>query len=274
MLWLFLALAGVVACLLLFVLLRGCGGAKEWVPATKATGDWTAGLQVFGPQTQVEETWQNDCQSAAGTVRQATCVLRPTGEFNAQPSDTYEEYAFNLYWEETAQQVYEAQGIDFVTTTLGGDERVEGGRRLVSQERLKQDTCRQTEYTVWANDPQNSSQEIEVYLYDCEVWNRVAEYDQVQAPWCGCEMVALVPLPAETGHGTGLQVIWPAAIVPPGGRGDQTFEGAVTFTAGDGQYSLAVHTQDPDQYRAWLTGEYYLGIKDGRAVQVTDNPPK
>ncbi len=272
-----IALIAACACIALVVLLlalRSCGGAQEWVPATQVTGNWTAGVQLFAPQVQTRETWQSGCTGAQGIVQQATCVLRPTGQFKDQPSRTYDEYVANSYYDETWSKTYDAQGTDFVVTQLGGGDRVENVQRLVSKEYLKDDTCQQTEFTVWVDDPQNSAQQVEVYLYDCEVWQNVTVYDSEQAPWCQCLVSVLAPMPVQSAQGTGLQVAYPTLLIPEGGKSEQSFEASVTFVGGDGKYSLVRTTSDPAKYRDWLTTPYYLGIRDGRVVNLSTQPQK
>jgi len=270
----FIVAAAVIACIVLIVVLRSCTRAKEWVPASQVTGNWTAGVQLFAPQVQTNETWQADCQGRQGIVQQATCALKPTDQFNGQPTRTYDEYAFNSYYDETWLKTYDAQGTEFVKSELGGDDRIENNQRLVSKEYLKNDTCQQAQYTVWVDDPQNSTQQVEVYLYDCEIWQRVSVYDAVQAPWCQCQVTVLAPMPVQTSQGTGLQVTWPAVSIPAGGNSQQSFQGSATFVGGDGQYTLTQTTTDPAQYRDWLTTSYYLGIRDGKAVTLSTEPKK
>jgi hypothetical protein len=272
-----IALAAAGACIALLVLvlaLRSCRGAEEWVPASPVTGNWTAGLQLFAPQVQTRETWQEGCTSARGIVQQATCVLKPTGQFKDQPARTYEEYVANSYYDETWSKTYDAQGTDFVVTQLGGSDWVENNQRLVSKEYLKADTCQQTEYTVWVDDPQSSTQQVEVYLNDCEVWQTVTVYDSEQAAWCQCLVTVLVPEPVQTSQGTGLQVQWPTLLIPEGGKSEQSFEASVTFVGGDGQLKLTRTTSDPAQYRDWLTTPYYLGVRDGKVVTLSAQPQK
>jgi hypothetical protein len=270
----FIVVAAVIACLVLIVVLRSCTRAREWVPASQVTGNWTAGVQLLVPQVQTNETWQASCQSAQGIVQQATCVLKPTGQFNDQPTRTYDEFAVNSYYDETWRKTYDAQGTEFVTTELGGDDRIENNQRLVSKEYLKDGTCQQTQYTVWVDDPQDSTQQIEVYLYDCEVWEQVSVYDSAQAPWCQCQVTVLAPMPVQTVQGTGLQVTYPTLLIPQGGKAEQSFQASVTFVGGDGQYTLTQTTNDPAQYRDWLTTPYYLGIRDGKAVNLSTEPKK
>ena len=270
----FVAVVALIACILLFMLMRSCGRTDEWVEATSARGSWTTSVQLFAPQVQTRETWQTACTGSQGIVQQATCVVMPTGKFLSQPSRTYDEYAFNSYYDETQQKTYEAQGMEFVVSDLGGGERVVDNQRLVSKEYLRTDTCQQTEYTIWVDDPLDSTQEVEVYLQDCEVWQNVTVYDSEQAPWCTCLVTVLVPAAQETSQGAGLQVSYPTLLIPEGGKSEQSFEASVTFSGGDGRYSLTQTTTDPAQYRDWLTTTYYLGLRDGKAVRLSKQPQK
>jgi hypothetical protein len=266
------AVVALIACIVLFLLMQRCGSADEWVQASQVTGRWTTAVQLYAPQVQTRQTWQTSCTGNQGIVQQATCVLQPTGQYQDQPSRTYDEYAFNSYYEETSGKVYEAQGTEFVVTLLGGTTREENNQRLVSKEYLKNDTCQQTPYTVWVDDPQDSTQEIEVYLSDCEVWQTVTVYDSETAPWCQCLVTVVVATAQESSQGAGLQVNYPILLVPQGGKSEQSFEGSVTFVGGDGQYTLTQTTSDPAQYEAWLTTPYYLGIRDGRAAKLSKTP--
>jgi hypothetical protein len=264
----------VIACILLFTLLRGCGGTEEWVPVSRSTGDWTAGMVVYGPQVSLRPAFEADCQKQGWPVQAETCIQKDTGTYNDQEVQKYEEYADNTYFEETWSQVYEAQGTEFVTTSLGGGDRWEGNLHYVWVEKLKQDTCQQTNYTVWVDNAQDRTQQDEVYLFDCEVWNDTTVTERVydQAAWCQCEVTALAVVSQISSGGKGSEVDWPQADVPAGGRSEESFTGRVTFTGGD--YTLTTTTTDPEQYRDWLTSPYYLGIRAGRAVEVTKSPPQ
>jgi hypothetical protein len=271
--WVFVAVGGVLAFVLLFVVLRGCGGAKEWVPVSHVSGKWTTGVVIYAPQVTVQEAWQSECQSQGWPVRADACALRDAATYTDRQTRTYQEYAANTYFEEMSEQVYRAQDTEFVTTSLGGGDRWEGDLHYIWREILKRDTCQQTNYTVWIEDPQDPSLESEVYLFDCEVWNDYTVYQRVydQAMWCPCEVTTLVTIGRLSSEGSGGEVAWPLADVPAGGRSEGSFAGSVTFTGGD--YTFTATTQDQAQYLDWLTGPYYLGVAGGRAVQLTKNPP-
>ena len=275
LLWVFIAIVAVIACLAIVVLVRGGGGAEEWVPVTHVSGDWTAGVTVFGPQVAIEQRWQIDCPNSGNTLLQsATCVMRDTSTYQDQPVDDHTEYAYNIYYEETSSQVYEAQGTEFATTSLRSDDHWEGNRHTVTVEELDKESCTQTEYTVWVEDPSNTAQEIEVYLSDCEVWNHVTVTERVyeQAPWCQCQVTTMAGLGQLSDQGTGLSITWPQPTVPTGGHTEQSFSGRVTFVGGDYTYSLT--TEDWNQYQGYLTGQYYIGVRNKKPLAVTDNPPQ
>ncbi len=267
-------LIGVFVCIVIVLLLTlSRGGAKEWVKVTRADGEWTATMTVFGPQVKIEERWQNDCTNdPACQVRADSCILKDSTTYNDKKVDEYDEYAYNLYYEETYQKVYEARGTEFTVTELKSDDWWKENFHYVRVEELDRDSCTLTNYTVWVDDPQNKSQEVEVYLSDCEVWDHITVYERVydQKPWCQCEVTVLAQMGQQTAQGTGLDVRWPNPAVPSGGRIEQSFEGKVTFLGGD--YTFTTTTRDLSQYQDYLTGQYYIGLKDGRPVTVRKNP--
>jgi hypothetical protein len=58
----------------------------------------------------------------ASVVRaDSSCVLRDTEQYRDNVVDEYDEYAYDIYYDETWSQVYEAQGTEFVTSQLGTD---------------------------------------------------------------------------------------------------------------------------------------------------------
>jgi len=270
-------LVGAFVCLALILLSTTLfrGRTREWVEATRANGEWMTVTTVFGPQLRLEERWQADCTNdPACQVRPGTCILKDSSTYNDRLVDEYDEYAYNLYYEETYQQLYEARGTEFTVTSLGGDDWWEGNRHFVKQERLDQDTCQLTNYTVWVDDPQDKSQEVEVYLSDCEVWDHVTVYERVydRQLWCQCDVTVLMQIGQQSAQGTGLDVRWPDPAVPAGGRSERSFQGKVTFLGSD--YTFTVTTQELSRYQDYLTGQYYIGLKDGRPVTVSNPPPK
>lgn len=248
---------------------------EEWVKATQATGEWTTTVTVLGPQVTTEERWEADCNAQAdATVRAGTCVLKDSGKYNDTQVDEYEEYAYDIYYEETYAQVYEAEGADFVITDLKADDWWEENLHYVLAETLDQDSCTLTDYAVWVDDPQNQAQEIEVYLSECEVWDHVTAYERVyeQQNWCQCDVTTLAQVGVESQDGSGANIRWPQPFVPQGGQTQQSFRGKVTFLGDD--YIYTTTTQDLSQYQDYLTSQYYIGLRDGEAVTINKNPPK
>ena len=263
-----------IVILVLVLVLGGRGGAEEWVKATRADGSWTTSVNVFGPQVAVEERWEADCiDDPLGTVRAGTCVLRDTQSYEDEVVDEYEEFAYDIYYEETWNRIYQAQGTEFAVTTLGTDEWREDDLHYALEEELDRDSCIYSSYTLWVDDPDDMSQEMEVYLSECEVWDHVMVSRRVyeQQPWCQCDVTTLVPLGELDEQGAGARVLWPSADVPAGGRTEQAFRGQVTFLGDD--YRYTVTTSDPAEYERYLAGDYYIGVRDGKPVAISANPP-
>jgi hypothetical protein len=224
---------------------RSCFGPKAepstYLPAT-AEGSWTTTVELVGSQ-QIDESTE-------------------------QVVDDYDEYAYNIYYEETEAKVYEAAGDAFAVTQL--NERKdwwEGDLHYFSEEWLDKETCQYTNYTVWITDPEDTDYEIEVVLSECEVWDHVVVRERISE---GGEP-AVVP-GTLTLQGVGAAVEWPAAVAPAGGRLEREFEGTVIFRA-DGA-KRTVTTTDVDQYVRYLTVPYYLGLdEDGKVVDLTDKAP-
>lgn len=249
------------------------GGTDEWVKATRANGAWTTTVTVYGPQVAVQEAWETECQNnPSGTVRTATCVLRDATTYTDKVVDDYEEYAYNIYYDETWARTYQSQGTSFVVTGLGADDWWEENLHYTRVEELDKDSCQYTQYTVWVDDRQNSTQEIEVFLSECEVWDHVVveERNYDQKAWCQCDVVTLVQASQESGQGTGLDVRWPEPYVPTGGKTERTFQGQVTFLGSD--YTYTTSTDELPRYQDLLTSQYYIGIRDDKAVTVSKNP--
>lgn len=266
--------AGLALVLILLLVLSRGGGTQQWVPAARADGSWTTKVVVFGPQVSVVEGWQADCANKPNaTLRSETCTLRDSDRYQDNVVDQYEEFAFNIYHEESWDKVYQAQGTEFVPTSLGGDDRWEGNRHTTRQEQLDKGTCTQSNYTVWVDDPNDTAQEVEVYLSECEVWNQVTVTERVyeQQPWCQCAVTSIVPLGQVSEQGAGSGIVWPASRAPSDGRTEQEFSGQVTFVGED--YRYTVTTADPNEYERLLTGQYYIGVKGDRPVGISDTPP-
>lgn len=247
--------------------------ADEWVPVSRADGQWTATVKILGPQATREERWEADCRAEPlATLQAGTCVLKQTERYDDQVVDDYEEYAYNIYYEETYQQVYEAQGTEFVVTSLGSDDWWEENLHYVLEEELDTASCQYTEYTTWVDDPDDTAQEMEVYLSECEVWDHVVVYERVyeQANWCGCDLITLVEVGQEVEQGSGASIRWPQPAVPAGGRSEQSFQATVTFLGDD--YAYTTTTDDVATYQDYLTGQYYIGLDNGEPFRVSKNP--
>ncbi|MGD8624319.1 MAG: hypothetical protein PVF47_19570 [Anaerolineae bacterium] len=260
-----------VCVMVLFTILGG--GADEWVEATSVRGEWITELTVLAPEVQVEARWQEECiDEPNGAVRAGSCTLRATDEYEETPVDEYEEYAYNIYYEETEDQVYEAQGLEFEPVTLGSDDWWEGDLHYTTQEELDRESCTWTEYTTWIDDPDDSSLEIEVYLAECEVWDHVVvtQREYKQANWCQCELTSLVEVDQQSLEGSGPEVRWPDLAVPQDGSSERAFSAQVTFQGDD--YVYTTQTTDLEQYRDYMTGRYYIGLKDDKAVTVSQQP--
>jgi hypothetical protein len=273
--WLILGgLAAVLICLVaFFAFLLGNNRADDWVKVSRANGEWTTIVTVLGPQVTVEERWQADCQQdPQGTVQAGTCVLKDTDEYQDTVVDEYEEYAYHIYYEETYAQVYEASGTEFVETRLQNDDWWQEDLHYVLEEELDRESCVYTSYTVWVDDRQDSTQEVEVYLSECEVWDHVTVYERIyeQAAWCQCDVTNLVQIGVQREEGTGGDVRWPQPRVPAGGRTERAFEGEVTFLGDDWGYTVT--TEDVAQYQDYLSQEYYIGLKDGKPIKVRRRP--
>ncbi len=268
-------LVGAFVCLALILLSTTLfrGRTREWVEATRANGEWMTVTTVFGPQVKSEERWQEDCTNdPACKVQPGSCLMKDSTTYHDKKVDEYQEYAYNIYYEETYQKVYEAQGTAFVVTELKSDDWWQENLHYIRVEELDRDRCTLTNYTVWVDDPQNTSQEVEVYLSDCEVWDHVTVFERVydKKPWCRCDVTVLAQMGQQRAQGTGLDVRWPDPAVPAGGRSERSFQGRVTFLGGD--YTFTVTTQVVGLYRDYLTGQYYIGLKNGRPVAVDKGP--
>jgi len=274
--WIPIGLGAVFLCfVIVIIVLTLRGGADEWVEVTRADGSWTTTVTRFGPQVNIVERWETDCTNdPSGVVQAGTCILKDTAVYHDTVVDDYEEYAYNIYYEETWDKVYQAQGTEFSIISLGSDDWWEGNLHHRRQEELDRDSCQYTNYTVWVDDRQDSTQEIEVYLAECEVWDHIVVEERVyeQQPWCQCGVTTLVQVGTENLQGTGAGVRWPQPLVPAGGKAEQSFQGQVTFQGDDYQYTTT--TGDLDQYLDYMSGAYYIGLRDGKAVTVSRNPGK
>jgi hypothetical protein len=263
----------IVACLVLFLVVALGSGTDDWVEATRANGTWTSTLVVLGPQVKVEEQWETDCTGDANAVvRAGSCIQKAANTYQDSVVEDYDEFAYEIYYDETWDQPYQAQGTEFVPISLGSDDWWEGNLHYTRKESLERESCQITSYAVWVNDPNDTSQELEVYLSQCEVWDHVVVQERVydQKLWCLCDVTMLVQIGQQTEQGVGSNVLWPNPTVPAGGKTQSAFKGQVTFLGGD--YSYTVTTDDLSQYQDFLSGPYYIGLKDGKPVTVSKNP--
>jgi hypothetical protein len=261
---------GIVTVIVIMVIFALGRRPKEWVPVTRASGSWETTVTVFGPQATLQNLWQTECAaSPTSRVRAETCVQADTGR--EQVVGQRDEFAYEIYYEETWSQVYQAQGIEFTVTELGSDDYWEGNRHYTVVEEVKKDTCQLTGYTVWVDNPGNTTQQQEVYLSQCEVWDRVTVSERVYGLRCQCEVIVEARLGQQAAQGEGATVNWPQPVLPGGGRTQQAFAGRVTFVGAD--HTITVTTNDLGQYTGYLTDQYYIGLnRKGDPVSVSRNP--
>ncbi|MFN2289616.1 MAG: hypothetical protein ACK2UC_00370 [Anaerolineae bacterium] len=262
---------------LVMILINALFGRKadDWVPVTQTQGQWTTTVKIWSPQVTREERWEADCRSdPQATVQPRTCISRDTEEYEDQVVDDYEEYAYNIYYEETYERVYEPRGTEFVVTQLGTDDWWDQNLHYVLEEELDSGSCQYTAYTTWVDDPDDDTLEIEVYLAECEVWDHVIVHDRVyeQDNWCACDVITEVELGQEVQQGTGASIRWPNPAVPGGGRTEQGFEGTVIFQGDD--YTYTTSTDDLSTYQDYLTSRYYIGLEEGEPIRVSKNPER
>jgi hypothetical protein len=251
--------------------------ASTYLAAT-AEGSWQTTVNVLALQVVRSEGWRSDCESNADcTVLAGTCQMRPREDaFTENQVDEYDDYAYNIYYEEEEGKLYEASGTNFAVTELNppGD-WVEGDRHYTAEEWLDEETCQYTNYTVWITDPDDAAEEIEVVLSECEVWEHVVVKQRVyeDEEYCQTEVVdTLVVKDTLTESGVGADVIWPKAQPSADGKLERAFDGTVVFRADGVEHT--VHTDDESAYVRYVTVPYYLGLdKNGKVVSVTDRKP-
>ncbi len=249
----------------------------SYVPAT-ARGSWTAQVQLLMPQVMTSEGWRSDCEADADcTVLPGTCRLKQREDrYTEQIVDEYDDYAYNIYYEETGRLLYESADGDFVNTQLNpGEEWVDGDRYYSSEEWLDPESCQYTQYAIWITDPEDSSSEIEVLLSECEVWDHITVKERIYAEEEYCQVETVDTLAVQdtfTQEGDGAYVEWPDVLAPEDGRLQQEFEGVVVFSADRAERT--VRTDDPDEYYHYMTTPHYLGIdENGKVVSLTDRAP-
>jgi len=275
-----IAVVVVIAIVVIVMITRSCSRpqASTYLPA-EAEGTWVTTLQVLAPQIVEGEGWRSACETTGNCAVVAdTCEMRERrDQFSEREVENYDDYAYSIYYEELTKDLYEASGSDFTVTQLNPDEdRWEGERHYVSEEWLDVDTCEYTDYTVWITDPDDTSQEVEVVLSECEVWDHVVVKERVyeEEEYCQTETVqGMAVVDTITDEGLGSSVNWPTALRPEGGEVQSSFEGEVVFRADGTTYAVTV--TDPDAYVRYLTVPYYLGLNDeGRVVRVVDRVPE
>ena len=279
--WLFILIALVVFACLSVLIIRACLGPRSapvtYLPAT-ADGSWATEVRLVVPQVQVEDGWRSDCEADARcTVVPGTCEVRERADkYTERQVDDYDEYAYNIYYEETEGLLYEAATDDFVVTQLNeSKDWWEGDLHYFAEEWLDRETCQYTNYTVWITDPEDTDYEIEVILSECEVWDHVVVKERVegQEEYCQTENLGAVAVQDTlTQQGTGAAVEWPGAVPPTGGELEREFEGTVTFRANGTRHTVRV--TDADEYIRYLTVPHYLGVdEDGDVVDLSDTAP-
>jgi hypothetical protein len=281
--WLIPTLAvAVVLCVLVIGILmcgRSCFApkAESYLPAT-AEGSWQTTVKVLVPQMVRSEGWRSDCESDPDcTVLSSTCQMRPREDkFTENKIDEYDDFAYNIYYEEEEAKIYEASGTDFAVTELNPPKDwVEDDRHYTAEEWLDEETCQYTNYTVWITDPDDATQEVEVVLSECEVWEHVVVKERIyeDEEYCQTEIVdTLTVKDTLTESGTGADVSWPSAQTPDDGELEREFKGTVIFHADDVEHT--VHTDNESAYVRYVTVPHYLGLdKNGKVVSVTDKVP-
>jgi hypothetical protein len=270
----------VIAIIAIVMMSRACSGpqASTYLPA-EAAGTWATTVQIMVPQIVDGEGWRTACEADGScTVSAGSCEMREREDrFSEREVENYDDYGYSIYFEESTKQLFEAAGSDFTVTRLNPDEdRWEGERHYVSVEWLDRETCEYTNFTLWITDPDDTSQEVEVVLSECEVWDHVVVTEKVyeQEEFCQTQTVqGLTVLNTLTEQGSGYGVDWPAAVTPQGGELQSQFKGTVVFQAEGTEHSITV--TDPDAYVRYLTVPQYLGLdEDGQVVRVTDRVPE
>ena len=86
----------------------------QYLPAN-AEGTWTASIRGLIPQIATAERFRSDCDAdPACKILPGTCALQErTDDFSEERIDEYDDFAYEIYYEETENKLYEAQGSDF-----------------------------------------------------------------------------------------------------------------------------------------------------------------
>jgi hypothetical protein len=200
--------------------------------------------------------------------------MRPREDkFTENEIDEYDDYAYNIYYEEEEGKIYEASGTEFTITQLNPPrDWVEEDRHYTAEEWLDEETCQYTNYTVWITDPADATEEVEVVLSECEVWENVVVKQRIYEDdeYCQTEVVdSLTVKDTFTESGAGADVSWPRAQTPADGRLEREFKGRVIFRADGVEHT--VNTDDEGTYVRYVTVPHYLGLdKNGKVIRVTD----
>jgi hypothetical protein len=203
--------------------------------------------------------------------------MRPREDaFTETQIDEYDDYAYNIYYEEEEGKLYEASGTDFAVTELNPPKDwVEDDRHYTAEEWLDEETCQYTNYTVWITDPSDATEEVEVVLSECEVWENVVVKQRIyeDEEYCQTEVVDTLAIKDTlTESGSGADVTWPDAQTPADGELEREFNGTVVFRADGVEHT--VRTDDESAYVRYVTVPHYLGLdKNGKVVSVTDRAP-
>ena len=274
-------LFAVIALIIGVVICSQCLGPRakpsDYLPSS-ASGSWVATVKVLAPELAITERFRSDCEADPKcTVLPGTCEMREREDkYTERVVDDYDDYAYNIYYEELEEKLYEATGDKFEVTRLNEDEEWwEEDRHYISEEWLDKETCQYTDYTVWVTDPEDKESEIEVVLSECEVWDHVIVKEKIyeKEEYCQTENDGTM-LVQETlaRQGTGADVEWAAAAVPSGGELEREFEGTVVFRAEGVEHTVKV--TDVDKYVRYLTVPHYLGVDaEGKVVRITDKAP-
>jgi hypothetical protein len=196
--------------------------------------------------------------------------------FTETQVDAYDDYVYSIYYEEAEEKTYEASGAEFVVTELNRSrDWVEGNHHYYAEEWLDRETCEYTSYAVWIADPEDVTQEIEVVLSECEVWEHIIVKERIyeSEAYCQIETVGIYSVrDTFTEQGTGTSIVWFDATAPVDGRLEREFEGTVVFRADDVTHT--VRADDEEIFIRYLTVPHYLHLdRGGRVLQVTDKAP-
>jgi hypothetical protein len=276
-----LAITGAFITLVIGIIVcgRSCmrPSASTYLAAT-AEGSWQTTVNMLVPQVVRSEGWRSDCESDPDcAVLVSTCQMRPREDkFTENKIDEYDDYAYNIYYEEEENKIREASGTDFAVTELNPPKDwVEDDRHYTAEEWLDKETCQYTNYTVWITDPSDATEEVEAVLSECEVRENDVVKQRIyeDEEYCQTEIVdEMTVKDTFTESGTGADVSWPDVPIPADGELERAFKGTVVFQADGVEHT--VRTDDESAYVRYVTVPHYLGLdKNGKVVSVTDRKP-